>query len=133
MTSIPCPKGHTERYENGNCKQCTRDARKRYRQAHPERVTAQRERWKKTQGGEASVRNSQRRRKMTDVPEVEAQPGHPCEICQRPITGHQPQADHNHTTGKFRGWLCRQCNSGLAAVERSGFVEAARAYLESKS
>jgi hypothetical protein len=38
-------------------------------------------------------------------------PGAPCECCER-----VPQTlflDHDHDTGNFRGWICRECNSGL--------------------
>lgn len=47
---------------------------------------------------------------------------HRCPICLRneeEAKGHNPNkkgvwcADHNHTTGEFRGWLCYKCNLGL--------------------
>ena len=37
-----------------------------------------------------------------------------CEICGR--TG-QICFDHDHKTGKFRGWICLKCNSALGMVE----------------
>lgn len=33
-----------------------------------------------------------------------------CECCDDPAKLH---ADHDHATGKFRGWLCPRCNHGL--------------------
>ena len=33
-----------------------------------------------------------------------------CEICKKKRTIH---FDHDHKTGKFRGWICYQCNSIL--------------------
>lgn len=38
--------------------------------------------------------------------------------------------DHNHTSGAVRALLCAGCNSGLGFIEKDGFVEAARRYLE---
>ncbi len=37
-------------------------------------------------------------------------PGTPCGCCERarPLL-----LDHDHRTNMFRGWLCRECNSGL--------------------
>jgi hypothetical protein len=38
-------------------------------------------------------------------------PGAPCGCCERvpPVL----VLDHDHETGNFRGWICRECNSGL--------------------
>lgn len=33
-----------------------------------------------------------------------------CELCQKKES---LVWDHDHDTGKFRGWLCKQCNLGL--------------------
>jgi hypothetical protein len=36
-----------------------------------------------------------------------------CECCQqRPAT----HLDHDHETGKFRGWLCNYCNRGIGML-----------------
>ena len=37
--------------------------------------------------------------------------GKPCAICT--VAMDQPCYDHNPKSGKFRGWLCHQCNVGL--------------------
>lgn len=39
--------------------------------------------------------------------------------------------DHDHTTGKVRGWLCNRCNIGLGWAESEDWVKKARAYLVS--
>ena len=42
-----------------------------------------------------------------------------CDLCDRPISFWDGEIclDHNHTTGKFRGWLCQSCNLGLGYIE----------------
>ena len=47
-----------------------------------------------------------------------------CEACGAPPStwrsGSQRLAwDHDHATGKFRGWLCTQCNSALGLLQDS--------------
>jgi hypothetical protein len=53
-----------------------------------------------------------------------------CECCGRP-----PETalcfDHDHTTLKFRGWLCRPCNSAIGQLgDSTEGVEKALAYLK---
>lgn len=41
--------------------------------------------------------------------------------------------DHCHASGKFRGWLCFNCNRGLQIFEDSpGLLRQAADYLERK-
>jgi hypothetical protein len=41
--------------------------------------------------------------------------------------------DHNHLTGKGRGWLCPDCNSGIGLLgDNPRILDAAAAYLRSK-
>ena len=36
---------------------------------------------------------------------------YPCDCCKKSIfTTKTIQLDHCHETGKFRGWLCKECN-----------------------
>jgi hypothetical protein len=50
-----------------------------------------------------------------------------CEICGAPAAG----LDHDHETGKGRGWLCSPCNSGIGQFhDNPQLLRAAAAYLE---
>jgi Recombination endonuclease VII len=56
-----------------------------------------------------------------------------CEICGSPPTGKWKvlALDHNHATGKFRGWLCNHCNRLLGMARDSAVtLRRAAAYLE---
>ena len=37
-----------------------------------------------------------------------------CDCCNQPTT--HLVLDHDHTTGLFRGWLCRNCNQGIGKL-----------------
>lgn len=51
-----------------------------------------------------------------------------CECCGDPL--YDPRPDHDHVTGTFRGWLCRNCNEGLGKFgDNLEGIEQARAYL----
>ena len=39
-----------------------------------------------------------------------------CDICETITPASKLHLDHNHNTGKFRGWLCRTCNTGLGSL-----------------
>jgi hypothetical protein len=39
-----------------------------------------------------------------------------CKICERDLNN--PQVDHDHATGKYRGILCVPCNNGLGVYEK---------------
>ena len=41
--------------------------------------------------------------------------GSSCDLCNKPVYKNW-QLDHCHETGKFRGWLCKGCNTGLGGI-----------------
>ena len=68
------------------------------------------------------------KKKFKDVKPPEF--GEPCELCGQPVFRNW-QLDHCHDTGEFRGWLCKQCNTGLGNLGDSlQRVELAVEYLK---
>jgi hypothetical protein len=61
---------------------------------------------------------------------------HKCEICNTTLKDidRGPKRfvlDHCHDTGKFRGWLCQSCNTGIGALgDDHKIVEKALEYLK---
>ena len=54
--------------------------------------------------------------------------GTPCACCGRID---KLFCDHDHATGKFRAWICRQCNSGIGLLgDSEAGLRQALAYLE---
>ncbi len=49
--------------------------------------------------------------------ELLKQQGNCCAICHKPAK--RLHVDHNHTTGKVRGLLCRPCNTGIGLLDES--------------
>ena len=57
--------------------------------------------------------------------------GTPCDCCGKPMTHRGKDAmhfDHDHKTDEFRGWLCKQCNTGLGNLgdDLEGVLKAVR-------
>lgn len=56
-----------------------------------------------------------------------------CECCKRPLEGKALALDHDHVSGKFRGWLCVNCNTAIGKLGDSiGGLKAAITYLRRK-
>lgn len=55
-----------------------------------------------------------------------------CDICKNPGKKRNGiTLDHDHKTGKFRGWLCSNCNTAIGLVhENIERLEAIKQYLK---
>lgn len=57
-----------------------------------------------------------------------------CEICDESSHDRRLRLDHNHQTGKFRGWLCNRCNRAIGLLlDDLILVAKAAKYLEERN
>ena len=103
----------------------------RYRERHPERIAAA----LATERGQQVRRTANQKhlaKRRGIVPCLDFPPAPVdgrCQNCGKPATLH---LDHNHETGKFRGYLCHHCNTGIGLLGDSvEGLEQALAYLSS--
>lgn len=134
--SKACVHGHENppRYKNGLCILCGNEYSKQWYIKNKDKFNTRRK--KEYKDGKstkikAKVREAWRIKKgisepTRPTPEV-------CECCGKPDTK-ALALDHNHATGKFRGWLCSLCNTGIGALgdDIKGLQQAVR-YLEKVS
>lgn len=73
-------------------------------------------------------RGTRKYRGMGEHPE-DPPAGTPCRLCNR-VPAHRLRADHDHSTGRFRGWLCNRCNLRLAALDDRVWFAQAQMYLK---
>ena len=103
-----------------------RAAQVRYRAAHPERLQAYRDRTKE-QRSAAYYANREARLEQVKIRsrrlrgQLEAPTRPMPEKCENPGCPGIPQKrrlaeDHDHKTGKFRGWLCGSCNTAIGKL-----------------
>ncbi len=52
-----------------------------------------------------------------------------CEICGNPPKSRGLSQDHDHRTGKTRGWLCHRCNRALPNWMDSHWLALAYSYV----
>src|SRR6267378_6813421 len=90
----------------------------RYYLIHKERVKAKNRKWEKANRARVNLRRAQRRRAFTEDKFGIKYPKEAlCGICGKLVSGIHLVLDHDHKTGKFRGWLCQGCNLYLGYYE----------------
>lgn len=89
------------------------EMQRRRRAANPEQVRAQRrEGMRRVRAANPELYRAHGRRANGLPPATRPAPS-ACELCNRPFGNKTPRLDHSHQTGKFRAWLCHNCNTGL--------------------
>jgi hypothetical protein len=130
----PCPKGHTLRLvRNRKCAVCKQASN------HTDKVKEARLKWQREnpEVGRRAARKSMRKRAGVSKPTSESGHGQVCAICglllDESARGYDaPAYDHDHTTGEFRGWLCKRHNLGVAYFkDNPELFRKAADYLES--
>ena len=131
----PAECGHAgPAYKDGRCVECGRErARASYRRNAEKIKASRREAYHADQPAARAYQkayyeaNREKMRRIARAKERarsgilncpdEPPSGSPCEVC-----GAVPrvlEADHDHASGRFRGWLCHHCNSALGKAQDS--------------
>lgn len=121
----PCKWGHTTgRYSDGTCIACKKA---RYKA----NFDAIRKKTKAYYEANRDTFRAQRRRQLGIVDPPSEMNVDPCTLCGRlPKPGHSNCCDHDHATGRFRGWLCHRCNRAIGLLGDSiELLEKAAQYL----
>lgn len=105
-----------------------RAACQKWATANPDRIRALRKKW--NLANPDKVRAGKRRKAGLPNPTRNCPPT--CELCGGPPNGRGSLClDHCHASGKFRGWLCSRCNTGLGIFRDSTeLLYRAAAYLD---
>jgi len=103
---------------------------------NPERRREQHRRWREKHKESLSLRVRERTFGLSPEAQfalLESQ-GNGCAICKVTLAlgiDKKAHLDHDHATGKVRGWLCGTCNQGLGMMKDSpALLRAAAEYLE---
>jgi hypothetical protein len=101
---------------------------RRWRAENPELSKQRQKNWYHNNKERAAAIN----RKSQGVPEATRPKPEICECCGKPPTARGFNRDHCHITGKFRGWLCDNCNTGIGKLgdNKEGLQKALNYLLE---
>lgn len=131
FTGKPCGRGHIEpRHLTGTCVVCAREAVKRWEARNPGEAAKRAKTYYAKNTARAKAAAVKSWRKRAGIPAAPYPAPAQCELCERALVPGKTHLDHDHTTGKFRGWLCNRCNLGLGNLgDTIAGLERALAYL----
>lgn len=136
--SIECFYQYKGRHRRKTCKKCCSAKTQAWRKLNPLRSRMASRKWKNGIGRfGTSIHQSRSLAKrygympcMATVEELEIAFTGECHVCgiSEAECKRKLHMDHNHETGKFRGWLCAKCNIALGLLGDS--EEGVRSLLE---
>ena len=139
MPASPCRRGHLAlRKINGACCECSRiNGRALYqKKIHQYRASARHREKKRRLEKPANFRNRMLIRTygitLEQYADMFQSQGLRCAICNTEDPGKKGvfPVDHDHNSGKIRGILCTNCNTGLGRFKDNiAFLESVSAYL----
>lgn len=133
FTGKPCSKGHiAKRHLTGTCSECQQIANRGWAQRNPGEAARRSREWVAANRDRSRAIQLRAKRKAMRIPDAPYPKPECCENCGRkPFGINQMHLDHDHVTGKFRGWLCGSCNRGIGMLgDDIAGVERAIAYLK---
>lgn len=114
FTGKPCSQGHlVARHITGTCIGCQQIANRKWAAKYPDEASRRSAKWQKENPERARMRSLRYKRRVMGIPEAPYSCPTLCENCLKPPTKGGMHLDHDHITGKFRGWLCNKCNRGF--------------------
>ncbi len=114
--------------KHAECKECFKKRVKLYAKTHPGIRKKRYRNWRIKRRYYDVIKSSRRQAKLKGhvactATEEELHNSYTgkCALCEKleDKLNHSLQADHDHKTGKFRGWLCRPCNSAIGLLKDS--------------
>ena len=93
-----------------------REASRAYRAKHTEKANEANRQWRKRNIESCRAAGRKANYKMRGLPEPTRPMPATCECCGKTSRNRALHLDHCHETGKFRGWLCVKCNTGVGSL-----------------
>lgn len=127
-----CRRGHvSNRDAHGHCRDCKSINMKTYYAGHKAKLQAKCLLWRTNYPDKKRASDMKVCSRRYKYPEPTRPEASLCECCGKPDSNRRLSLDHCHSTGTFRGWLCKECNMGMGKLGDT--VEGLRqaiAYLE---
>lgn len=115
FTGKPCKHGHVaKRHLTGTCVPCGVNSAMAWDSRNPGKVKERNARYYAADPARFKARSVKSKRKAMGIPAAERPKPNACELCS--AVGRQMHLDHDHATGKFRGWLCNRCNMAMGVL-----------------